>query len=245
MQGTQRRGTLVVINVFVYCTLRITNLALTLLAARCSWMLHLLNLFCIIQRMSTGGAAAAYTSTAYPSSGSSTEFPRVTPNHAPRIPTKWCEMPWHSGKTKSDSMQVSCILMSFFPQVWLTTISAATRTTPTTSTKLQQSGALRPIPALSGKPAHLWVWLLQLLSPAFGAEGFQIQIPLVDWQPCKNNNWSSSFYNRPNTRTEECTDGYAITNNEVRTLLEICAYVLWVFAAIYCILVCCLLDRTF
>ena len=130
-------------------------------------MLHLLNLFCIIQRMSTGGAAAAYTSTTYPSSGSSTEFPRVTPNHAPRIPTKWCEMPWHSGKTNSDSMQLSCILMSFFPQVWLTTISAATRTTPTTSTKLQQYGALRPIPALSGKPAHLWVWLLQLLS-AFG-----------------------------------------------------------------------------
>lgn len=41
----------------------------------------------------------------------------------------------------------------------------------------------------------------------------------------------------------ECTDGYAITNNDVRTLLEICAYVLWVLAAIYCLLVCCLLDR--
>jgi len=41
----------------------------------------------------------------------------------------------------------------------------------------------------------------------------------------------------------ECTDGYAITNNEVRTLLEIVAYVLWVLAAIYLLLVCCLLDR--
>lgn len=45
-------------------------------------------------------------------------------------------------------------------------------------------------------------------------------------------------------RSEECTDGYAITNNEVRTLLEIVAYVLWVLAAIYLLLVCCLLDRT-
>ena len=181
-KGSKRIQVLVLVDL-CWGSHRVTNLALTLLAARCSCMLHLLNLFCIIQRMSTGGAAAAYTSTTYPSSGSSTEFPRVTPNHAPRIPTKWCEMPWHSGKTNSDSMQLSCILMSFFPQVWLTTISAATRTTPTISTKLQQSGALRPIPALSGKPAHLWVWLLQLLS-AF-AEGFQIQIPLVDWQPCK------------------------------------------------------------
>ncbi len=44
--------------------------------------------------------------------------------------------------------------------------------------------------------------------------------------------------------SEECTDGYAITNNEVRTLLEIVGYVLWVLAAIYLLLVCCLLDRT-
>lgn len=44
--------------------------------------------------------------------------------------------------------------------------------------------------------------------------------------------------------SEECTDGYAITNNEVRVVLEICGYILWVLAGIYVILVCCLLDRT-
>ncbi|CAK9082418.1 unnamed protein product [Durusdinium trenchii] len=43
--------------------------------------------------------------------------------------------------------------------------------------------------------------------------------------------------------TPECTDGYAITNNEVRVVLEICGYILWVLAGIYVILVCCLLDR--
>ena len=118
--------------------------------------------------MSTGGAAAAYNSTTYPSSGCRIESPESRQVMPTKNDVKCHDMPWHSGKTNSDSMQVSCILMSGFPQVWLTTISAATPTTPTTSTKLQQSGALRPIPVLSGKPVHLWVWLLQLLSPAFG-----------------------------------------------------------------------------
>mmetsp|Transcript_46762 Transcript_46762/g.109466 ORF Transcript_46762/g.109466 Transcript_46762/m.109466 type:complete len:925 (+) Transcript_46762:104-2878(+) len=41
----------------------------------------------------------------------------------------------------------------------------------------------------------------------------------------------------------ECAAGYAVTNNEVRVVLEICSYVLWVLAGIYFFLVCCLSDR--
>ncbi|CAJ1431281.1 unnamed protein product, partial [Effrenium voratum] len=41
----------------------------------------------------------------------------------------------------------------------------------------------------------------------------------------------------------ECKAGYAVTNNEVRVVLEVAAYVLWVFAGIYLFLVCCLADR--
>jgi len=41
----------------------------------------------------------------------------------------------------------------------------------------------------------------------------------------------------------ECAAGYAITNNEVRIVLEVVGYILWVIAGIYFILVCCLVDR--
>ena len=43
---------------------------------------------------------------------------------------------------------------------------------------------------------------------------------------------------------KECSAGYAVTNNEVRVVLEVVGYVLWVFAGLYFFLVCCLVDRT-
>ena len=111
---------------------------------------------------------------------------------------------WNALTLWQNELRFDAALMHFdelFSQVWLTTISAATRTTPTTSTKLQQYGALRPIPALSGKPAHLWVWLLQLLS-AFGCgrlSDSDSSCRLTALQKNIKKNWSSSFFNPPNT----------------------------------------------
>lgn len=61
------------------------------------------------------------------------------------------------------------------------------------------------------------------------------------------------FTTDPQTRWEECTpvgviqpvcaSGYAVTSEEVRKVLEIAGYVVWGFAFIYWLLVCCFFDR--
>ncbi|CAE8692261.1 unnamed protein product, partial [Polarella glacialis] len=43
--------------------------------------------------------------------------------------------------------------------------------------------------------------------------------------------------------TPVCKDGYAVSNEDLRKALEICAYALWVLAGVYVILVICFVDR--